>query len=202
MVRELQEYRAYGPDERPIYLKIRMLKQFRFSKPQRPEVAMARSVLFVCFGNIMRSPMCEALMNRALTSLGNRELIVKSAGLNAVPGTPAHPWAVEAAKDFGISLEGHRAQSLTSEMVSRADVIFAMDYQNHVRLLSRWVTPKKTICMLSAYAGPDYLSAEIRDPYYLDLEGTRICYRTLNSCIQNLARAISETTQADVPGPL
>jgi protein-tyrosine phosphatase len=151
----------------------------------------ARSFLFVCFGNIMRSPMCEALMRRTLTAVSNSQITITSAGLNAVPGRSAHPWAIAAARELDIDLENHRARLLTAEIVRQADVIFAMDYQNQVQLLSRYAEARNKVYMLGAYA-KQYQSLEIRDPYYGSEAGTRECYKILDTCIRNLVRSLSD----------
>jgi protein-tyrosine-phosphatase len=189
---ELQRYRAYAPAERSLYLRIRILNSIGLADPKccRPPNT-ARSFVFVCFGNIMRSPMCEALMNRALAAMPDKQVAVTSAGLNAVPGRAAHPWAVAAARELGVSLENHRAKLLTAEMVNDADVILAMDYQNQVQLSLRYAHAKDKVFMLGAYAGEDYRLLEIKDPYYSGEEGTRDCYQILNTCIQNLVSSIS-----------
>jgi protein-tyrosine-phosphatase len=135
--------------------------------------------------------MCEALMNRALAAMPDKQVAVTSAGLNAVPGRAAHPWAVAAARELGVSLENHRAKLLTAEMVNDADVILAMDYQNQVQLSLRYAHAKDKVFMLGAYAGEDYRLLEIKDPYYSGEEGTRDCYQILNTCIQNLVSSIS-----------
>jgi len=200
MVQEVQRYRSYKKFERPLYLKIRIVNGLRLENPKRSRAPKtARSFLFVCFGNIMRSPMCEALMNRASAGRPNAQVTVVSAGLNGIPGTAAHPWAVAAAREFGISLEHHRARLLTPEMVDQADVIFAMDYQNQVQLLSRFAGARDKLFMLSAYAGDSYHSVEIHDPYYLGQEETRHCYEILDTCIQNLVGSLADVSQ-DVSG--
>ena len=197
MVHEIQRYRAFARNERPLYLRIRISNQLGLSNPRLSRIPeTARSILFVCFGNIMRSPMCEALFKRDLSRFRNTQFTVVSAGLNATPGRPAHDWAITAAKDFGISLENHRAQVLTPEMVKRADAILVMDYHNQVQILSRWADAKEKTFLLSAYAGEDYRSVEISDPYYTGLEGTRTCYSILSACTQNLARALLNHQQA------
>jgi protein-tyrosine phosphatase len=204
VLRELQQYRTYEKVERPIYLKMRILHSIGVASPRRlhpPQTS--RSFLFVCFGNIMRSPMCEALMNRAFDGLLTGQIKVTSAGLNAVPGRPAHPWAVMAAHEFGISLEKHRARILTSQMVEQADAIFTMDYQNHVQLLSRWAHARKKVFMLSAYAGENYRPVEIYDPYYMEQEATTRCYQILQTCIHNLVESLPvsrEPAAATDPG--
>jgi protein-tyrosine-phosphatase len=187
---ELSRYRTYAQTERTLYLKIRMLNAVGITDLKRRQpLRTARSLLFVCFGNIMRSPMCEALMKRAACSW-TREITVASAGLHAVPGRAAHLWAVAAAKESGVSLETHRAQVLTLEMVTRADAIFVMDYQNLVQLRSQYPEAKNKVFMLGAYAERNSRSLEIGDPYYSDETGTRQCCKTLESCIKNLAASL------------
>jgi protein-tyrosine-phosphatase len=187
MAQEVRQYITCKWRERLLYLKLRLSTVVGLENPKRflpPKTA--RSYLFVCFGNIIRSPMCEALMNRALGDSFNRRVNVFSAGLNATPGTTAHPWAIAAAREFGISLENHRSRLLTAEMVEQADAIFVMDYQNLVQLLARYSQSNHKVFMLSAYGGEGYHPVEIRDPYYAGEEETRNCYKILNTCIANL----------------
>ena len=196
LVQEVIRYRAYPKSEKWLYLRVR-LSSLRLPNSKQLQSSPTHFIVFVCFGNIMRSPMCEALMNQERTPSGIAFTAV-SAGLHAVPGREAHPWAIAAARDFGISLEGHRARLLTPEIVAKATVIFTMDYQNQVDLLSRYPEAKQKTFPLGAYAGKEHRSAEIPDPYYLDEEGTRRCYRTLATCIRNLANSMSGNR--DAPG--
>jgi|SRR5215469_3701525 len=193
IIHEIQRFRAYTGAERQLYLKIRALNRLALAN-QKPSFATkkARSLLFVCFGNIMRSPMCEALTSRALAEVANSQIMVASAGLNAVPGRSAHPWAIAAARDFGIDLENHRAKLLTIDAVNQADLIFGMDYDNQVQILSRYPQAKNKVFMLGAYAGEDHRSVEIVDPYHGSLAGTRDCYTILGACVQNLVRSLAD----------
>jgi protein-tyrosine-phosphatase len=189
---ELQRFRSFERNERLLYFKIRTLNGLRVTKPKRLRLpATARSFVFLCSGNIMRSPMCKALMNRALTVPSNTRITTISAGLNAVPGSPAHPWAITAARKWDISLENHRSRRVTAEIVSRADVLFVMDYQNQVQLLTRHPESRSKVFMLSAYASEEDCPVEIRDPYYMGEEETSNCYEILNTCIQRLVSDLS-----------
>jgi protein-tyrosine phosphatase len=164
LLREVQQYRAYGRNERSLYLKIRISQQLGFPRSRlSPVPKEARSFLFVCWGNIMRSPMCEELFKRELAGRGNTNYTVVSAGLNAMPGRPAHSWAIAVAKEFGISLERHRARLLTTEMVAQADLVLTMDYRNQVHLLSQWPGAKKKAFLLGSYNNVPG-QVEIRDP--------------------------------------
>jgi protein-tyrosine phosphatase len=191
--RKISQYRAqqiYEKDTHSVYLKTRLAHFSGTFSPQAP--TSARSFLFVCHGNIMRSPMCEALMKRALADRGDYFRVI-SAGLNANPGRRAHPWAISSAVKFGISLEQHHALVLTFEMVQQADLIFAMDLQNRVELLSRFPQAKEKLFLLGMFRGPDGGGVEIHDPYHLGEDGTQRCYQILDICIRNLAFRISPT---------
>jgi len=192
VLQEIIRYRKFKPHERPLYLRLRLFDGFGLRKPSSRKVpTTARSFLFICFGNIMRSPMCEALMKRSVANVADGNLFVNSAGLNATPGTPAHPWGVIAARDFGIDLSDHRSRLVNLELLDQADAIFAMDYQNQVELLCRYPAIRHKVFMLSAYAGEGHSSVEIRDPFYGNEDGTRECYRILQNCVNNLVATLA-----------
>ena len=192
-LKELQRYRALNGSERLTYAKLRMLSGMGVaSLRRRPDTRGVSTIMFVCFGNIMRSPMCEALLKRMLPGPGDRGFVITSAGLHAVPGREAHPWALAAARNLGISLEDHRARLLSTEMVDAADVIFAMDYSNFTQILSRWKSAGKKVFMLGAYAPNRCPETEIPDPYHGSASETVECYKVLGACVHNLAQDLGQ----------
>ena len=80
------------------------------------------SILFICIGNICRSPMAEGLLKQA-----RPDLAVLSAGINAAVGEPADPLSVALMEEHDIDISEHRARSLAGWMVHEADVILTMD---------------------------------------------------------------------------
>ena len=83
-----------------------------------------KSVLFVCTGNICRSPIAEGLFRHLI---GNRKDIdVASAGVHAVRGQPPSLYAVQVCENDGVDISGQRSQPLTTDLVERATHIFAM----------------------------------------------------------------------------
>jgi protein-tyrosine phosphatase len=188
LLKERGIYLRLGPKAGAEYIRLRLLRAVGVKTSKLTIPKTSQSFLFVCFGNIMRSPMAEALLKRELSNrTRNENLMVASAGLHATPGNVAHPWALTASTDFKISLEKHRAQLLTAEMVRAADAIFAMDFQNKAELLTLYPESKHKIFMLSSCLRGPGQHGEIADPYFGDLEATRNCYRTLQTCVQNLA---------------
>jgi protein-tyrosine phosphatase len=188
LLKEREIYLRLGPRAGPAYARLRILDVLGLASSDPAVPKTSRSFVFVCFGNIMRSPMAEALLKRELSHLSPRQpLRIASAGLHATPGNTAHPWALVASAEFEISLENHRARLLTAEMVQQADAIFAMDFQNKAELLTLFPDSRHKIFMLSAYLNGPGQHGEIPDPYLGNLETTRNCYQMLESCVRNLA---------------
>src|SRR5208283_2981766 len=88
-----------------------------FSSPPR-----MRTVLFVCTGNVCRSPMAQGLFADLVR--GRRDIEVTSAGIGAVGGQPPSPYAVEAMAELGIEIGNIRSKPLMAEVVRKADFIF------------------------------------------------------------------------------
>jgi glycine hydroxymethyltransferase len=87
-----------------------------------------KTVLFVCTGNICRSPMAEGLFRHA--TRGRTDCRTVSAGVGAMEGQPPSPHAVRALKELGIDISPQRSRILTPELVEQADYIFAMTHSH------------------------------------------------------------------------
>jgi RpiB/LacA/LacB family sugar-phosphate isomerase len=85
-----------------------------------------KTILFICTGNVCRSPMAEGLFRRAVHGRG--EFRVLSAGLGAVNGQPPTPHSVTAMRELGIDISGQRSRQLTGDLVRQADFIFGMTH--------------------------------------------------------------------------
>lgn len=187
LLRQRDIFFRLGPTAGPTYVRLRLLDAVGIHSANRERIQPnARSLLFVCYGNIMRSPMAEMLMRKSLAAVNLSQVQVTSAGLQAVPGNAAHPRAIAAAEELGISLSEHRARLLTDKQVAEADAIFAMDFQNKAELLAIYPDAKDKILMLSAYAEGAQRFREIPDPYFGDLHTARRCYGVLQTCIRKL----------------
>lgn len=81
--------------------------------------------------------MAETILRAQVSAQGLKNYHSLSAGLSARDGAPASPGALAAMRDMGLDLTGHRAQSLTSKLISSADLILAMTvpHRDHVLYL-------------------------------------------------------------------
>jgi protein-tyrosine phosphatase len=102
--------------------------------PADPDGAFG--VLFVCTGNICRSPTAEALARRELERYPGAPIRVSSAGSHALEGNPAASRTVLAASTRGASLERHFARELTRRRVRAADLILCMAAEHRPFVLS------------------------------------------------------------------
>jgi protein-tyrosine-phosphatase len=183
-------------------MKLRVLGLFGArTRSFRNAAAGTRSILFVCRGNIIRSPMAAALLRKHLRNAGFNAISVSSAGLQANPVCRADDRAVILASEFGVCLDEHRARPLTPEQVATADAIFVMDYGNGAELLSRYPPARRKVHMLGAFAGGRTSnSTEIVDPFSGEMADVRRCCEKLEVCTRNLASMLVTRQQAhDTP---
>src|SRR5205823_5479759 len=83
-------------------------------------------ILFVCTGNVCRSPMAEGIFRHAVKGRGDFRVL--SAGVGAIEGQPPSAHAVQALAELGIDISQQRSRMLTAELVNQADFIFGMTH--------------------------------------------------------------------------
>lgn len=125
-------------------------------------------LLFVCLGNICRSPIAEGVFTHIAAEAGlGRTLLVDSAGTGAWHvGNPPDPRARAAAAARGISISHLRARQVTREDFSDFDLILAMDRDN-LKTLRRFAGGDlgDRVKLFLDYA-PEAGLSEVPDPYY------------------------------------
>jgi protein-tyrosine-phosphatase len=157
--------------------------------------AATTSVLFVCLGNICRSPMAEAVFVRAArdTSLGER-LIVDSAGTAGHHvGESPHRSTLAVLRDAGIETT-HRARQVTRADFERFAWIIAMDQANAADL--RAMAPKASTARIELFRSFDEASpqnAEVPDPWGHPMDAFREVYTLCARASAGLVRAIVAT---------
>ncbi len=119
---------------------------------------MFKRILFICVGNICRSPTAEYLMRARLPSDGFE---VVSAGLGAVVGKPMDATAAQVLLEHGIDGSSHLGQQVTGDVFRRADLILVME-KSHAVAIGRSTPEVSGKVFLLGKWQPD---ADIPDPY-------------------------------------
>lgn len=154
-----------------------------------------RSVLFVCMGNICRSPTAEGVFRHHVREAGlENRILVDSAGTHAYhSGEPADRRATEAAARRGFSLEGIRARRVTDEDFHAFDYILAMDSDNLMLLHER--APAETrgkVRLFLDFAASSHVN-EVPDPYYGGAAGFERVLDLVEEASQALLEALRKS---------
>lgn len=119
---------------------------------------MISRILFVCIGNICRSPMAEWLFREKLKD--RPDMLIESAGLHALVGKPAVLEARNTMESVGIDISSHRARQLSSDMALSFDLILVMDKEQQRDAAARFPFAMGKIHTLGKWS--DF---EVLDPY-------------------------------------
>lgn len=151
-------------------------------------------VLFVCLGNICRSPLAEGVFRFLVDQVGLGDRIeVDSAGTGGWHvGEPPDPRSVETARRHGLDISHQRARRLTRADLDRFDYVVAMDGSNlsAIRALARGDHRARVLRLLDAC--PDLGVRDVPDPYYGDGDGFervwRLVYRGCEALLARIRR--------------
>lgn len=157
-----------------------------------------KTFLFVCTGNICRSPMAEALFR--LATQGRSDYRAVSAGLGAVDGQAPSAHSVRAMKDIGVDISRQRSRMLTAEMVKQADYILGMTH-SHVDtvMLLYPQAAEKTFLLREFDDTLDPYEKDISDPIGGSYEVYLNCRDQIEQGIASLLRFIEQGEAAQAP---
>ncbi len=148
------------------------------------------SILFICMGNICRSPLAEGLF---LHKINARRVAsrfhVDSAGTgNWHAGERPDPRSLEVAKRRGVALPG-RARQATTEDFAQFDHLICMDGVNRRHLIAMGA-PEAKIRLLLSYA-PECAVTDVPDPYTGDLDGFELVFSLVDRGCDGLLEALA-----------
>ena len=157
-----------------------------------------KSVLFVCTGNICRSPIAEGLFLRLI---GNRKDIkVASAGVHAVRGQPPSLYAVEVCEEDGVDIRNLRSQPLTAALVDQATHIFAMTgaHVETIHMLFPHGT-EKTFLLREFEEPGATVWRDVPDPIGLGRDVYEVCARTIKNALPSVLAFVEQSELAPTP---
>jgi len=154
-----------------------------------------KSVLFVCTGNICRSPIAEGIFRQLL---GNRKDIeVASAGVHAVRGQPPSLYAVEVCEEEGVDISGLRSQPLTAALIDRATHIFAMTGAHLETIQMLFPDGAEKSFLLREFEEPDTtVWRDVPDPIGLGRDVYEVCASTIKNALPSVLAFVEQSELA------
>ena len=147
--------------------------------------------LIVCTGNTCRSPMGEGLLRKRLAdklgcsieTLEQQGVSILSAGIAAMPGSPAAAQAVEVMNLLGVDISSHASQPITGRLAQFADVILTMTNGHRQALISHWPTLETRTKTVRRDG------ADVSDPIGAPVDVYQACAQQID---ENLAKWVDE----------
>lgn len=158
-----------------------------------------KSVLFVCKGNICRSPFAEKIT--AKYSNFPNQLISRSAGIRVEEPKPPTAEAILTAKRFGVDLQDHKSMRINYGLMETHDLIIAMETWQYRYLRKIFLEFRGKIILLPLFEKYDGISMDsysiynIKDPYGKDMDVYNECFRRIDKCIGGLFNKITMSKQ-------
>jgi protein-tyrosine phosphatase len=154
--------------------------------PNRPYLT------FVCTANVCRSPMAERLVRHALDAEPPplRNLQTRSAGVSAYPGDPASENSVHALKKVGITLDAHRSQRLTQEMIDQSLAVFVMTESHKALLQMHYQLSTPHVYLFREFLEAD---PEIPDPFGQDIRAYELTRDSMVEAVPAIIAFLKKT---------
>jgi len=152
-------------------------------------------VLFVCSGNICRSPMAAEYCRRRAAEVGLDGLVVDSAGTLGIEDEPAADDARQVMAEIGVDLSRHRSKGIRPEDLRSTDYTIVME-RRHLRYLSQHhphATDRRLLLRSFEEASdPHPYAPDLKDPIGLPIESFRELVPLVSRCVDHLVAFLQE----------
>ncbi|MBV8216272.1 MAG: serine hydroxymethyltransferase [Verrucomicrobia bacterium] len=152
-----------------------------------------KTVLFVCTGNVCRSPMAEGLFERMIAE--RPDLRILSAGVSTYPGQPPSAHAVEVLAELGVDISQHRSRPLSEKVIDEADWIVAMTRSHLDSIIYLFPRAAEKVYLLREFE-PGAESLDVADPIGMGLEAYRAARDIIRNGLPGLMQFIDQDRSA------
>lgn len=146
------------------------------------------SVLFLCHGNICRSPFAAAYFAK----IGPPDIRVESAGFHPEGGRSSPENAIDAAAQYDVDLADHSSQCVTNELVAASDVVFLMDVRNYLSWKQSYRDFNANAFFLGSLHSGHRSDFELNDPYGGDVGEFQTVYDDITGCVEQILSIIKD----------
>jgi protein-tyrosine-phosphatase len=138
-------------------------------------------IIFICTGNICRSPMAEGILRHRWNEAGVKDRTVSSMGVQGLDDSPATELARQVCEENGIDISDHRSRPITGEELQAADLLLCME-PGHVSFINTFYPwHSERVALLGAWPGKPKRKSAVQDP----IGGSLGLYRKIFSIIDS-----------------
>lgn len=181
---------------RPVYRKLkewqmkrRLLQRHRSLLRRLKAAGGPGKIVFLCYGNICRSPLAAALAEQQMNGV-----TIDSAGFHQQTGRSCPKKILGIGNSFGIDLSSHRSARVTRDELANADLVVAMDLENLNGLRQEFPEMADRTTLLGLFGAPEILT--IADPYLADEAATNKICEQVREGIDGLALWLAKAKHA------
>ena len=139
-------------------------------------------VMFICTGNICRSAMAHAMLEKTAKE-NDKNIQVYSCGVFAENGDISTKEAIETMKEYGIDLKKHKATNIRNSNIEDMDVILCATTAHKNNVLNLYPNLKGKVFTMKEYAGYDNNNLDIKDPWGYGIDVYKKCAKEIEECI-------------------
>jgi protein-tyrosine phosphatase len=145
--------------------------------------------VFVCTANICRSPMAAEYFRYRAVKEGLSHLVIDSAGLLGIEGSPPSTEAIGVLREAGLDLSAHRSRGLRASDLKTADLLIVMALHHLDEIARRFPKSDVRRHLLRAFEhgpSPEGGAPDVEDPISKPIETYRKTFRTIQLCVDHL----------------
>ena len=146
-------------------------------------------VLFVCDGNICRSPLAAEYLRVRAAGAGLAHLIVGSVGLLGIEGRPAAPLSIQIAREAGLDLTSHRSRGISAAEVGTTDLLVGMTIEHLDALAARYPRDPGRRFVLRAFERgpiPEAGAPNLDDPVLGPIASYRAAWDVIRPSVEHM----------------
>ena len=150
------------------------------------------NIIFICTGNVCRSPMAEGILKYRWNKLERKDLVVSSMGIHGLDHRPAVQHALDVCNENDIDISSHYSRGLIMTELDNAHLVFCMEsvHKDFIRLFIPKLSEK--IFLLGAWPGSENRKSSINDPMGRPIKQFRRIFSIISNHIDRIIPIIIE----------